>query len=689
MFDNEPWLAGLNAQQRAVVEHGGGPLLVVAGAGSGKTRTLASRVAGLLAAGVAAERILLLTFTRRAAQQLLRHATTLAASASGDGLKATAVVPSRMWGGTFHAVGNRLLRRYGRALGLRPEFSVIDQGDAADLIDLVRDDLGVATGDRRFPRKDTLATISSRTVNAGRPVSVVLARHYPWCADQAEAIIAVLRAYTERKRKRHVLDYDDLLLWWRALLDAPRVGEEIATAFDHVLVDEYQDTNTLQADILAALRRSNPNLTVVGDDAQAIYGFRAATVENILQFPKRFPGAIVLRLEQNYRSTQPILDTANAVLRASPARWDKTLWSTEAGGPRPCLHTCHDEAEQSDRVCEAVLERREQGVPLRQQAVLFRTGHHSDHLEVELSRRNIPFVKFGGLRFLEAAHVKDLLALLRLLENPDDEVAWFRALQLLDGVGPATARRMQRLLHADTSVGALRHLLDDPPRVPPGASEDLEAFREAVADCMGSDGAAPPVSVQVERLRRFYEPLCVRAYDDAAVRLRDLEQLELIATGYDSRARFVTDLVLDPPSSTADLAGPPLLDEDYLILSTIHSAKGLEWDAVYLLHAVDGMLPSDLACGTPEELEEERRLLYVALTRARRDLHLFAPLRYYHQRFRPRDRHGYAQLSRFLTSEVQGQFDRRAPAAPGTGDQDAVADAIPVAVGDFLKDLWR
>lgn len=376
------------------------------------------------------------------------------------------------------------------------------------------------------------------------------------------------------------------------------------------------------------------------------------------------------------------------MLRAAPKGWDKTLWSAEAGGPRPKLHTCTDEAEQSDRVCEAVLERREQGVALRQQAVLFRTGHHSDHLEVELSRRNIPFVKFGGLRFLEAAHIKDLLAMLRLLENPDDEVAWFRALQLLEGVGPATARRVQRALRADPAIDSLRRLLDEPPPVPPAAGEDLEAFRAALTDCVGQGGSTPPVSVQVERLRRFYEPLCARVHDDAAVRLRDLEQLGLVAAGYGSRARFVADLVLDPPTSTADLAGPPLVDEDFLVLSTLHSAKGLEWDAVYLLHAVDGMLPSDLACGTAEELEEERRLLYVALTRARRDLHLFAPLRYYHQRYRPRDQHGYAQLSRFLTREVQARLDRTAPAGPGEEGDDRTSPA-PAAVGDFLENLWR
>jgi len=679
MFVKGP-LEALNAPQLAAVRHGDGPLLVLAGAGSGKTRTLTARVARLLADGVAPERILLLTFTRRAAAEMLRRVAAAAGPTAGA---------SRVWGGTFHAVGNRLLRLHGQAIGLRPDFSVVDAGDAADLLDLVRSDLGVAEGAKRFPRATTLAAIYSRTVNAREPVSEVVDRSYPWCRDATDGIIAVFRAYTERKRERQVLDYDDLLLWWWALLGVPGVGEQVSDAFDHVLVDEYQDTNALQADILTRLRATNANLTVVGDDAQAIYSFRAATVENILRFGEQFPGATIVRLEQNYRSTQPILDAANAVMAGAPRRWEKRLWSDRPDRGRPVLASCRDEAEQSERVCDAVLACREQGTPLREQAVLFRAGHHSDHLEVELSRRGIPFVKYGGLKFLEAAHVKDLLALLRLLDNPGDELAWFRALQLLQGVGPATARRVFAALQDGAPDAAISQLLDDPPPVPAAAAEDFAAFRSAVADCAGAGAAQGPgwVASQVERLRRFYEPVCRRVHDDAATRLRDLEQLELVAAGYTSRSAFVADLVLDPPSATSDLACPPLLDEDYLILSTIHSAKGLEWHTVAVLHAADGMIPSDMACGSVEEIEEERRLLYVALTRAREQLTLYAPLRYYHQRYRPRDTHGYSQVSRFLTGPARTAFDLTGPTAPDP--EPPRLTHTPTAVGDVLAALWH
>ena len=342
-----------------------------------------------------------------------------------------------MWGGTFHAVANRLIRLHGRPLGLRPDFTVLDQADAADVMNLLREELGFASRERRFPRKDTLASIYSRTVNAGEKLGDVLKRHYPWCIDEGDGIRQVFQAYTGRKREQNVLDYDDLLLFWKALATSPQTREQLASMFDHVLVDEYQDTNALQADILEGMRPADTarNITVVGDDAQSIYGFRAATVRNILEFPTRFEGATVIRLEQNYRSITPILAATNAAIALSPQRHEKTLWSAREGARMPVLRTCLDEAEQCDFVCRSVLRHREEGVALKQQAVLFRAAHHSDLLEVELARRNIPFVKYGGLKFLEAAHVKDALSLLRVLENPFDEVSWFRVLQLPEGVG--------------------------------------------------------------------------------------------------------------------------------------------------------------------------------------------------------------------------------------------------------------
>jgi DNA helicase-2/ATP-dependent DNA helicase PcrA len=672
-------LTDLNQAQRDAVTHQGGPLLVVAGAGTGKTRTLAGRVAWVLQRGVSPERVLLLTFSRRAAREMLARAKRSAGAEA-----------ARVWGGTFHATANRLLRLHGRSIGASPDFTVLDQADGADLMNLIRGELGLGARERRFPRKETLASIHSRTVNAGQKLGRVLERHFPWCAEEAEGIREVFRRYTARKREGNVLDYDDLLLYWAALLRAP-AGERVAAMFQHVLVDEYQDTNSLQADILVGMASRGANVMVVGDDAQAIYSFRSATVRNILEFPARFPGSRMVKLERNYRSTPPLLGVSNAAIALSPERHEKTLWSARDGERRPVLQTCLDEAEQSDAVCRHLLEHREQGVALRRQAVLFRTGHHSDLLELELTRRNIPFVKYGGLKFLEAAHVKDTLALLRILENPLDEVSWYRVLQLLDGVGPAGARRLMAELGVRRDTGdrgptPLRRLLDDAPEVPPSAEREFALLRGALADC--DDGGANPAS-QIERLRRFLEPTFERHYESAAARLRDIDQLEALAAGAPSQARFLSELTLDPPTSTSDLAGPPLLDEDYVILSTIHSAKGGEWDVVHVIHAADGMIPSDMATGNDESVEEERRLLYVALTRARDMLYVYFPLRYYR---RPRgldDAHAYAQLTRFLPPQVRSLFDE---VAPPVDEQERARDGGPTGspseVDELLASLW-
>jgi DNA helicase-2/ATP-dependent DNA helicase PcrA len=672
----------LNPEQEAAVHHGDGPLLVVAGAGSGKTMTLAARVASLIERGTRPERILLLTFSRRGAREMLSRAERLTTKDDAG----------RVWGGTFHAVGNRLLRLRGRALGLTPDFTVLDQADGADVMNLLRDELGFSSRERRFPRKDTLAAIYSRTVNAGERLTDVVKKHYPWCLDETEGIRDIFRAYTERKRLQHVLDYDDLLLFWKALATSPATAEQLGAMFDHVLVDEYQDTNALQADILEGIRPpgGSRNLTVVGDDAQAIYGFRAATVRNILEFPQRFPGTTVVKLEQNYRSTPPILAASNAVIALSPQRHEKTLRSTREGQAVPVLRACLDEAEQSDAVCRAVLGHREEGVPLKAQAVLFRAAHHSDHLEVELARRNIPFVKYGGLKFMEAGHVKDALAFLRILENPFDEVSWFRVLQLLEGMGPASARRLmddlevRRTDDAETA-SPLARFLEEPLPVPKAAVQRIRDLRAALGDCLDAD-ALPPAG-QLARLRVFLEPVIARKYDASASRSRDLEQLELLASESASRGQFLADLTLDPPSSTGDLAGPPHMDEDYLVLSTIHSAKGLEWDVVHVIHAADGMIPSDMSTGDDDEIEEERRLLYVALTRARDALHVSYPQRYYRRPRGLEDSHSYSQRSRFLPDEVLEHFEVVGPQIVAVPD-----DGVPVTaaadVDAFLAGLW-
>jgi DNA helicase-2/ATP-dependent DNA helicase PcrA len=672
----------LNPEQETAVRHGEGPLLVVAGAGSGKTMTLAARVASLIERGVRPERILLLTFSRRAAREMVSRAERLTEKDDAG----------RVWGGTFHAVGNRLLRLHGRALGLTPDFTVLDQADGADVMNLLRDDLGFSSRERRFPRKDTLAAIYSRTVNAGERLTDVLKTSYPWCLDETDGIRDIFRAYTDRKRRQHVLDYDDLLLFWKALATSPATAGQLATMFDHVLVDEYQDTNALQADILEGMRPPDGprNLTVVGDDAQAIYGFRAATVKNILEFPERFPGSIVVKLERNYRSTPPLLAASNAVIALSPQRHEKTLRPTRTGEARPVIRACLDEAEQSDAVCRAVLAHREEGIALKAQAVLFRAAHHSDHLEVELARRNIPFVKYGGLKFMEAAHVKDALAVLRILENPFDEVSWFRVLQLIEGMGPASARRLMDDLEVrrsdDADTGSpLARFLEEPLAVPKAAAQGIRDIRVVLGDCLDAD-SLPPAG-QLARLRTFLEPVIARKYDAAASRTRDLEQLELLASESPSRGQFLADLTLDPPSSTGDLAGPPHLDEDYLILSTIHSAKGLEWDVVHVIHAADGMIPSDMSTGDDDEIEEERRLLYVALTRARDALHVSYPQRYYRRPRGLEDPHSYSQRSRFLPDDVLLHFEVTGPQVVPVPD---VAEPVTAAadVDAFLAGLW-
>jgi DNA helicase-2/ATP-dependent DNA helicase PcrA len=592
---------------------------------------------------------------------------------------------NRVWGGTFHAVGHRLLRRHGSRLGLDQGFTVLDEGDTTELMGFVRHELGLggAKG-RRFPKAETLAKVYSRVVNAQQPLSEVLEQTFPWCVPELDGIRDVIQAYMARKRSQNLVDFDDLLLCWRALGDGPG-AELLAGLFDHVLVDEYQDTNALQADIVQLLTPDGTGLTVVGDDAQAIYSFRAATSRNILEFPDRFAGTTIIRLEENYRSTSPILAVANAVMDEAAEGYPKTLWSRRPGGQAPVLRRTLDEAAQATAVCDSVLGHREQGMRLQDQAVLFRAANHSDALEVELHRRNVPFVKHGGLRFLEAAHIKDLLATLRILENPFDELAWFRVLQLVDGVGPARAARLTEALgvrrHPDVQQAAqpLTQFVDQPLAVPAGAQEEMALLQAAVGDCTALARHAPDEAlspaVEMERLRRFLDPSVERRYEQPQPRLADLDTLQRLAGPYASRARLLADLTLDPPSSTSDLAGPGSQDDDWLVLSTVHSAKGGEWRAVHVIHASDGLFPSDLATGKSETLAEERRLFYVAVTRARDVLEINATQRYYYQRNSYADPHGYGQLSRFLSPAVQTLLDHE-QVGDSTGDAD-----VPVAGG--------
>jgi DNA helicase-2/ATP-dependent DNA helicase PcrA len=672
----------------AVAEQGveAGPLLVIAGAGTGKTNTLAHRVAYLAMNGVDPARIMMLTFSRRAAQEMRRRARDIVKQATNEPLGGlNQVLAQRLsWAGTFHSMANRLLRHYARHLKLDPQFTVIDRGDSADLMDAIRQELGFDGKEQRFPRRDTCLAIYSHRVNTRKSLKESLDEQYPWCVQWEEELTRLYRAYVQRKQSYGILDYDDLLLYWHIMMSEPKLAQHIGGHFDHVLVDEYQDTNVLQAQILRALRPDGRGLTVVGDDAQAIYSFRAATVENILNFPDQFePRAEVITLAQNYRSTQQVLDGANALMADAPRQFRKHLLAVRGAGQRPRVVTVDDLAMQAESVCIEVLRRREAQIPLRRQAVLFRSGSHSDLLEIELTRRQIPFVKYGGLRFLEAAHVKDLLSLLRWADNPRNQMAAFRALQLLPGMGPANAQRaiahLAQQEHAASALATFRA-----PHVEPA---EIEKLSELLQILMDPQREWPG---QVHLVREWYKPHLERIYESVHTRIGDLDQLELVSGQFPSRERFITELTLDPPDATSDLAARPNLDEDYLVLSTIHSAKGMEWDTVYLLNVVDGSFPSEFATRKPELIEEERRLLYVAMTRARNELMLYSPLKFQIvSQPKSSDGHVYGGRSRFMTDKVLKAFD--ATAIHGAKADEAIlgdAGNSALDVGARLKEMW-
>ena len=680
------YLAKLNAEQRAAVLHGDGgiaaPLLIIAGAGSGKTNTLAHRVAHLIVKGADPRRILLMTFSRRASVEMTKRVERIAGEVLGK--DAAVVTDALTWAGTFHAMGARLLRDYALEIGLDPAFTIHDREDSADLMNLVRHELGFSRTESRFPAKSTCLAIYSRAVNAQSALEDVLAGAFPWCIGWVEELKQLFAAYVDAKQAQNVLDYDDLLLYWAHLTGDPSFAAELASRFDHILVDEYQDTNRLQSAILLGLKPDGAGLTVVGDDAQSIYSFRAAEVRNILDFPQQFSTpAEVITLDRNYRSTEPILAAANAVISGAKERFTKNLWTDRKSMERPLLVTVRDEAAQASYVCQKILEEREAGTTLKSQAVLFRTSHHSGPLEIELTRRNIPFVKFGGLKFLDASHVKDLLAVLRLAENPRDRVAGFRMLQILPGIGPSTAGQILQLLEAAPNAQAALQSFGVPAR----AAADWPNFVTLFTDLRQKSAVWP---ADLERVRLWFEPHLERIHEDAVARRADLLQLEQIAAGYPSRERFLTDLTLDPPDATSDQAGPPLRDEDYLILSTIHSAKGQEWKNVFVLNSVDGCIPSDLGVGTTEEIDEERRLLYVAMTRARDSLRLITPQRFYTHGQTPRgDRHVYASRTRFIPGSILEHFERQIWPRTGPAEASQSRPAVRVDIGARMRGMWK
>ena len=661
----------LNDDQRRAATHQGGPLLILAGAGTGKTGTLIARAAWLREQGMQASRILLLTFTRRAADDMLARAQPPDASAA-----------ERIFGGTFHAVAHRIIRAHAEAFALSPEFTVIDPADAADVMDTLRDVnglVGTAAG-RRTPRAATCAEIYSRCVSTGTHLADVVAAAYPWCVPFTEQLAGLFTGFVAYKRRHSLVDFDDLLLLWRAALADAAAGPALRDLFDAVLVDEYQDVNAVQAEIVRLLRPDGLGLTCVGDDAQAIYAFRGADPVHLRELSNSYVNLSVIRLARNYRSCQGVLGLAN-VIRPQFDGLELSLTAERGVGHPPQLIRCHDEATQAREICARILADHESGVRLQDQAVLVRAAHHSDLLEIELSARGIPYVKYGGLRFTEAAHVKDFLAAARIVANQADDLAWFRLLRLHEGVGPVLARRI---------IDSLCIAEPQPFSRWPEAEEALpQRPAAAVGPTVRQLMVAAELGSTAERataiLAALHDPLAAR-YADAAIRLADLERLADAAADSPSLHDALVQLALDPPVSASDLAGRPRLDDDFVVISTMHSAKGLEWPVVHVPQLVDGAVPSDMALTTPAGLEEEQRLFYVAVTRARDRLYLYAPLRMHHHRLASDDRHSYAQLTRFLDDAALARCEVTKAAPP----RPVLRPIAPLAanVDRDLASLW-
>jgi ATP-dependent DNA helicase UvrD/PcrA len=679
----------LNTEQKQAVEYGqltdtrfsSGPLLILAGAGTGKTNTLAHRTAHLILNGIKPERILLMTFSRRAATELATRAQVIVAKVLKDqqGSEAASAIG---WMGTFHSVGNRLLRSYAKHMALDPAFSIMDRADAADMIDMIRHQLAYSSTEKRFPKKSTCLDIYSRCVNAQSPLKEVLNAHFPWCSDWHDELKTLFKTYAKTKVDQIALDYDDLLLYWFHMTQDNTVAAMIRDKFDHVLVDEYQDTNLLQSGILSHLFPSGEGVTVVGDDAQSIYSFRSADVGNILNFPTQYtPPAKVIALSKNYRSTQPILDLSNALLSESDEGYKNTLYSDKPSHQKPRLVSVQDQETQSDYIIDKVLEAREGGTALKNQAVLFRSSHHTDQLEIELRRRDIPYVKHGGLKFLEATHIKDALSILRWADNPKHRISGFRVLKLLTGIGPKTAEKMLDYLelnHFDlTSLQRFQsHLMQ---------SEQWQQLSTLLPNIHNEQ---IPWTEQMQQLSHWYQTVLIENFSNPFVRAGDIEHLAHISQQFPNREAFLSELTLDPPSKTGDLSKSAHKDDDFLILSTVHSAKGQEWSEVFLMNVADGNFPNEYAVDKPAELEEERRLLNVAITRAKRQVHLIQPLKYWvpeQQKFG--GKHVYGAKSRFLTKAVCATLepipypDHRLTEADITAGQAALSEIKDKVIG--------
>jgi DNA helicase-2/ATP-dependent DNA helicase PcrA len=587
-----------------------GPVLVIAGAGTGKTRTLVYRVARLIDIGVDPRTILLLTFTRRAAEEMLRRASLLMDNRC-----------DKVAGGTFHSFANTVLRHYGRKIELMPSFTIMDRPDSEDVVQLLRAELGLNSKEKRFPRKQTVAEIYSMALNKQWTIPDLVERDYPHLYDFLEDLLRLYERYVDYKKTRSLMDYDDLLIKLKELLRADEeVRRRLSETYRYIMVDEYQDTNRLQADIVRLLAATHDNVMVVGDDAQSIYSFRGANFRNIMDFPKDFPGARLISLEENYRSTQPILNLTNEIISRATEKYEKRLFTSKEEGDTPLLIQAESEQMQSRFICQKVLELREEGVPLWDMAVLFRSSFHSFDLEIELTRHNIPFVKRGGFQFMETAHIKDVLAHLRILANPQDAISWGRVLSLLEGVGSQSSQKIIHWLLDGSNPRERLRSFDAKGKVAHG----LRTLAQVLEVC--SEAQRPSENTQY--LMQYYAPILKRNHpEDYPKRLRDLEHFQGMTERYRSLERLLTDMALEPPTDSVDEALAVDPDEGPLVLSTIHSAKGLEWHSVFIIWVLEGRFPSYYNINTAEELEEERRLLYVAATRAKENLFISYPIK--------------------------------------------------------------
>jgi DNA helicase-2/ATP-dependent DNA helicase PcrA len=599
----------LNASQFEAVTHKKGPLLVIAGAGSGKTRTLTYRVARLVEEAVSPSSILLLTFTRKASQEMLQRAARLLDNRC-----------ERVAGGTFHSFGNAVLRRYASVLGFNSGFTILDRTDSESMIQILRKEMDIAGNQRSFPRKNTLAGIFSKAVNKSLSIEEILYNDYPHFLPNSEAIIELQKAYQHRKLEHQFLDFDDLLVYLLLLLkDHPEIKNHLSSTYRFILVDEYQDTNKLQAEILYLLASTHQNIMVVGDDSQSIYAFRGAHFKNIMDFPDLFPGTRIIYLEENYRSVQPILNLTNEIIDKAKQKYTKKLFTRRSGGSAPCLLGTEDENTQSRFIVGKIYELLRQGIPLNRIAVLFRASFHSFDLEIELNREGFEFIKVGGFKFAESAHIKDALAHLRVIANPYDRVSWYRILLLIDKVGPKSAQKIYEAIVNQRSgyTGLLAT------EIKGASSKGLERIKRLYSQLDTEDMS---LSQMGEAVIDYYLPLLRKSYDDHPKRAKDIEHLVTIMERYEDLAQFLTDMALEPPNTSLEGSLYSVSDtEERLILSTVHSAKGLEWHTVFVIWALDGRFPSIHSFFKEEELEEELRLMYVAATRARENLFFIYP----------------------------------------------------------------